>query len=69
MVQLQFVLDHCYCQLMDRALVQPGVYAQARFWKLRQSELEGYNYLYSPLKMRAGDLSGAGLQHPATSTW
>ncbi|WIA29070.1 hypothetical protein OEZ86_011581 [Tetradesmus obliquus] len=30
---------------------------EAKFWKLRQSELEGYNYLYSPIKMRAGDLS------------
>lgn len=30
---------------------------QARFWKLRQSELEGYNLLYSPLRMRQGDLT------------
>lgn len=31
---------------------------EAKFWKLRQSELEGYNYLYDPLKMRQGDLTG-----------
>lgn len=31
---------------------------EANFWKLRQSELEGYNYLYNPLKMRQGDLTG-----------
>lgn len=31
---------------------------QAKFWKLRQSELEGYNLLYAPLKMRQGDLTG-----------
>lgn len=31
---------------------------EAKFWKLRQSELEGYNLLYSPLKPRQGDLTG-----------
>eukprot|EP00775_Hariotina_reticulata_P013762 gene13762-13881_t len=30
---------------------------EAKFWKLRQSELEGYNLLYAPLKMRQGDLT------------
>jgi hypothetical protein len=29
---------------------------QARFWKLRQSELEGYTQLYAPLKFRPGVL-------------
>eukprot|EP00878_Enallax_costatus_P028133 GHUV01030348.1.p1 GENE.GHUV01030348.1~~GHUV01030348.1.p1 ORF type:complete len:242 (+),score=21.70 GHUV01030348.1:596-1321(+) len=36
---------------------------EANFWKLRQSELEGYNYLYDPLKMRQGDLTGKQQQH------
>jgi hypothetical protein len=31
---------------------------EAKFWKLRQSELEGYKLLYSPLAMRQGDLTG-----------
>jgi hypothetical protein len=36
----------------------PANHPQARFWKLRQSELEGYNLQYSPLKPRQGDLTG-----------
>lgn len=34
------------------------VHLQAKFWKLRQSELEGYSLLYAPLKPRQGDLTG-----------
>lgn len=36
---------------------------EAKFWKLRQTELEGYNLLYAPLKPRQGDLTGALMSH------
>ena len=39
---------------------------QAKFWKLRQSEVEGYALQYSPLKPRQGDLTG-GQDRPIMS--
>lgn len=45
--------------LLKRFLQPPSTTCcvpQARFWKLRQGELEGYTQLYAPLKMRAGVL-------------
>jgi hypothetical protein len=34
---------------------------EARFWKLRQSQVEAYNLQYAPLRPRPGDLTGGGL--------
>ncbi|KAF8072881.1 hypothetical protein HT031_000541 [Scenedesmus sp. PABB004] len=42
---------------MDALDFVPRQTFEANFWKLRQSELEGYNLLYAPLRMRQGDLT------------
>jgi hypothetical protein len=61
------MLRMCGCLPGDEEQKHLRVGMQAKFWKLRQSELEGYNYLYSPIKMRAGDLSGAGMAAAAAA--